>query len=178
VSFAQARDRISYGSFVQFGQDNGAALDAYVYTVATEVTDTSTLGIVQKPGRVMLLRVPATSIDDRGTYQFFAGLDSSGEPQWSADSGERAAIYQDENGVGPFPQMAFVPGLDRLVYANQHGSGSGNEGQQSLLTMAEAPQPWGPWHVFHHAQFFPEIEHSGGGSNDSWNTIDGTFTTQ
>jgi hypothetical protein len=201
VSFVQASDHISYGSFVQFGQDNGAALDAYVYTVATEVTDTSSLDIVQKPGRVMLLRVPAASIDDRGTYQFFAGLDSSGEPQWSADSGERAPIYQDSNGVGPFPQMAFVPGLDRMVYANQHGSGSGNEGQRSLLTMAEAPQPWGPWHVFHRALFVPEIEHSvfqwnfapkwfrnggrdftlvfsGDGSNDSWNTIDGTFTTQ
>jgi hypothetical protein len=67
--------------------------------------------------------------------------------------------------------------------------------------MAEAPQPWGPWSVFHHAQFVPEIEHSvfqwnfapkwfrndgreftlvfsGDGSNDSWNTIDGAFTTQ
>ena len=67
--------------------------------------------------------------------------------------------------------------------------------------MAEAPQPWGPWHVFHHARFFPQIERSvfqwnfapkwfrnggreftlifsGDGSNDSWNTIDGTFATQ
>ena len=105
------------------------------------------------------------------------------------------------DGVGPFPQMAFVPGLDRMVYTNQHGSGSGNAAAQSLLTMAEAPQPWGPWHVFHHARFFPQIERtvfqwnfapkwfrnggreftlifSGIGSNDSWNTIDGTFATQ
>jgi hypothetical protein len=186
---------------VQFGRDNTAARDAYVYTVATEVTNTSSLTIVQRPGRVMLVRVPTASIEDRGTYEFFAGLDSSGERTWSSDPAERLAIYEDLAGVGPFPQMAFVPGLDRLVYTNQHGSGSGRAGAQSLLTMAEAPQPWGPWHVFHHARFFPQIERtvfqwnfapkwfrnggreftlifSGIESNDSWNTVDGTFATQ
>jgi hypothetical protein len=201
VSFVRSSDHVSYGSFVQFGRDNSAARDAYIYTVATEVRDTSSLTIVQKPGRVMLLRVPSASIEDRGAYEFFAGLDSSGEPLWSANSADRLAIYEDLDGVGPFPQMAFVPGLDRMVYANQHGSGSGDAGAQSLLTLAEAPQPWGPWHVFHHAQFMPEIERSvfqwnfapkwfrnggrdftlifsGTGSNDSWNTVDGTFTTQ
>jgi len=201
VSFVRASDHISYGSFVQFGRGNAAALDAYIYTVATEATDTSSLTIVQKPGRVMLVRVPTASIEDRGAYQFFAGLDSSGEPQWSADPAARLPIYQDPDGVGPFPQMAFVPGLDRMVYANQHGSGAGDAGAQSLLTLAEAPQPWGPWHVFHRAQFLPQLEQSlfqwnfapkwfrnggrdftvifsGTGSNDSWNTVDGTFTTQ
>jgi len=201
VAFVRARDHISYGSFVQFGRDNTSARDAYVYTVATEVTDISTLRIVQRPGRVMLVRVPAATIEDRGTYQFFAGLDSSGEPRWSADPAKRRPIYQDAAGVGPFPQMTFVPGLDRMVYTNQHGSGSGNAAAQSLLTMAEAPNPWGPWHVFHRARFFPQIERtvfqwnfapkwftnggrnftlifSGNESNDAWNTIDGTFATQ
>ena len=201
VSFVRSSDHISFGSFVQFGRDNTAARDAYIYTVATEVTDTSSLTIVQQPGRVMLVRVPAASIEDRGTYEFFAGLDSSGEPQWSGDSAKRFAIYEDPNGVGPFPQMVWVPGLDRMVYANQYGSGSGDAAAQSLLTLAEAPQPWGPWHVFHHAPFLPAIEQSvfqwnfapkwfssdgrsftlvfsGTGSNDSWNTIDGTFLTQ
>jgi hypothetical protein len=201
VSFVRSRDHISFGSFVQFGRDNAAALDAYIYTVATEATNTSSLKIVQKPGRVMLVRVPEASIEDRGAYEFFAGLDSSGQPQWSGNPADRLAIYEDLDGVGPFPQMTFVPGLDRMVYANQHGSGSGNAGAQSLLTLAEAPQPWGPWQVFHHARFLPDIERSvfqwnfapkwfrnggrdftlifsGTGSNDSWNTVDGTFATQ
>jgi hypothetical protein len=201
VSFVRASDHISYGSFVQFGKDNGAAQDAYVYTVATEIAETSSLDIVQRPGRVMLVRVPATSIEDRGAYEFFAGLDSSGEPQWTTNAADRSAIYEDPDGVGPFPQMSFVPGLDRMVYTNQHGAGSGVEASQSLLTMAEAPRPWGPWTVFFHDRFVPEIEHSvfqwnfapkwfrnggreftlvfsGTGGNDSWNTIDGAFTTQ
>lgn len=201
VSFVRTRDRISYGSFVQFGRDNSSARDAYIYTVATEVTNTTTLSIVQRPGRVMLVRVPATAIEDRGAYEFYAGLDRTRQPLWSNDPADRLAIYEDLDGVGPFPQMTWVPGLDRMVYTNQHGTGSGNAAGQSLLTMAESPNPWGPWRVFYHARFFPQIERtvfqwnfapkwfrnggrdftlifSGTGSNDSWNTIDGTFTTQ
>jgi hypothetical protein len=201
VSFTHGRDHIGYGSFVQFGKDNSAALDAYVYTIATEVRNTSSLDIVQQPGRVMLVRVPAQSIEDRGAYEFYAGLDRTGQPSWSADPAERIAIYEDIDGVGPFPQMSFVPGLQRMVYTNQHGTGSGQAASKSRLTMAEAPQPWGPWTVFYHAQFVPQIESSvfqwnfapkwfrnggreftlifsGDGANDSWNTIDGAFTTQ
>lgn len=201
VAFTRARDHIGYGSFVQFGRDNSSAPDAYVYTIATQITNASSLDIVQRPGRVMLVRVPAQAIEDRGAYEFYAGLDSTGQPLWSADPADRIAIYEDLDGVGPFPQMSFVPGLQRVVYTNQHGAGSGRAASQSLLTMAEAPQPWGPWTVFHHARFVPQIESSvfqwnfapkwfrnggreftlifsGDGSNDSWNTIDGAFTTQ
>jgi hypothetical protein len=201
VTFARASDHISYGSFVQFGKDNSGAQDAYLYTVATEVTDASSLAVVQRPGRIMLLRVPALSIEDRGTYEFFAGLDSTGQPEWSPNPADRFAIYEDSDGVGPFPQMTLVPGLQRMVYTNQHGSGSGVEASQSLLTMAEAPHPWGPWTVFFHDRFAPELEHSvfqcnfapkwfsnggrdftlvfsGTGENDSWNTIDGVFATE
>jgi hypothetical protein len=201
VTFTRARDGIGYGSFVQFGRDNSSALDAYVYTIATEVITTSSLDVVQRPGRVMLVRVPALSIEDRGAYEFFAGLDSTGQPEWSTNPADRFAIYEDLDGVGPFPQMTFVPGLQRMVYTNQHGSGSGAAASQSLLTMAEAPHPWGPWSVFHHARFLPQIERSvfqwnfapkwfrnggreftlifsGDGANDSWNTVDGVFATQ
>jgi hypothetical protein len=201
VSFVRTRDKVSYGSFVQFGRDNTAARDAYVYTVATEIADTSSLLIVQRPGRVMLIRVPAASITDRGTYQFYAGRDSSGEPLWTKNPANRRAIYQDSAGVGPFPQMTFVPGLDRMVYTNQHGNGSNKAGSQSLLTMAEAAQPWGPWHVFHRARFLASSErtvfqwnfapkwfrnggrdftliYSGIDDHDSWNTINGSFAIQ
>jgi hypothetical protein len=95
-----------------------------------------------------------------------------------------------------------VPGLDRLVYTNQHGDGiarTGPTGWRSLLTMAEAPQPWGPFTVFYRDLFAPTIDQSvfqwnfapkwfrnggreftltfsGNRVNDSWNTIDGRFT--
>jgi hypothetical protein len=206
VTFARKPTDISFPSFpsfVQFGKDNGSAIDAYVYTVATSVSDTSSLDVVQRPGNVMLLRVPAASVENEGAYEFFKGLDGNGQPLWSSDASQATAVYKDDDGVGPFAQMSYVPGLGRFVYTNQHGNPSDKSdasGIHSLLTMAEAPQPWGPWTIFYKDLFFPQIEQtvfqwnfapkwfrngghsftlifSGTGSNDAWNTVDGTFAT-
>ncbi|MFL6575121.1 MAG: hypothetical protein ACJ8MR_00775 [Povalibacter sp.] len=200
VVFEQASDGISFGGFVQFGKDNTAAIDAYVYTVATVVTDTESLEIVQRPGRIMLFRVPVSAIEQRSAYEFFAGLDASGQPRWVQDAHSAIPIYEDADGVGPFAQMVFVPGLNRFVYSNERGDGVDAAARRSLLTIAEAPKPWGPWKIVYDELFFPQIERSvfqwsfapkwfrnngrdftvicsGAGSNDSWNTIDGTFTT-
>jgi hypothetical protein len=201
AAFTRVDDGISFGSFVQFGRDNGLARDAYIYTVAVLVTSELRLGIVQRPGKIMLVRAPRLALEDRGAYEFYAGQDASGQPKWSTDAADKAAIYEDPEGVGPYPQMSFVPGLERLVYTNQHGNGDtiGLTGYKSLLTMAEAPHPWGPWNVFYRDAFFPQIEQSvfqwsfapkwfrNGGreftlvfsgvrTNDSWNSIDGVFT--
>ncbi len=108
----------------------------------------------------MLLRVPAASIEIRGAYQFFAGSDASGLPTWTTDASKATAVYTDPNGVGPFSEMSYVPGVGRLVYTNQHGNGADVSGTHSLLTMAEAPRPWGPWTVFYRNLFFPQIEQS------------------
>jgi hypothetical protein len=204
AAFTREQDGVAFGSFVQFGKDHALARDAYVYTVAVEVTSELQLNIVQRPGRIILLRVPRLTIEDRGAYEFYAGLDDSGQPKWSTDAADKTPIYEDLKGVGPYPQMTFVPGLERLVYTNQHGDDAivGTiTGYKSRLTMAEAPQPWGPWTVFYKDVFFPQIEQSvfqwsfapkwfrNGGrdftltfsgvrTNDSWNTIDGRFTVE
>lgn len=201
VEFVLAEDGISFGSFVQAGTDNASARDAYVYTVAIAVANYVSLRIVQRPGRIMLLRVPTATIEDRATYEFYAGTDGTGQPVWSASSADKAPIYEDAEGVGPFPQMSFVPGLDRWVYTNEHGDGDDVGARDSRLTMAESPAPWGPWSVFFRDVFFPSIEQSvfqwnfapkwfrdggrtftlvfsGDDTNDSWNTIDGAFTVQ
>ena len=146
----------------------------------------------------MLLRAPAAGIEDRGSYEFYAGADSTGQPVWSTAAADKKPIYEDPEGVGPFPQMSFVPGLERWVYTNEHGDGVEKASRKSLLTMAEAPAPWGPWTVVFRDVFLPDIEQSvfqwnfapkwfrddgrsftlifsGDGTNDSWNTINGSF---
>ncbi len=202
VAFVLSNDGISYGGFVQAGKDNTAARDAYVYTIAPVVTNTVSLQIVQRPGKIALLRAPAATLEDRGTYEFFAGMDATGQPTWSPHASAQVPIYEDAGGVGPFPQMSYVPGLDRWVYSNEYGEGSGVDARGSRLTLAEAPTPWGPWQVFFKDVFAPAtIERSvfqwnfapkwfrdngrsftlifsGDGANDSWNTIDGTFVVQ
>src|SRR4029453_8507958 len=95
---------------------------------------------------------------DRGAYEFYAGQDRTGQPKWSTNQADKVPIYEDATGVGPFPQMTFVPGLERLVYTNQHGDGFSTQGYRSRLTMADAPNPWGPWNVFYKDVFLPQSE--------------------
>jgi hypothetical protein len=198
VKFTLAADGVAFGGFAQAGKDNASAPDDYIYTIAPEVTDASTLKVVQRPGRVMLLRVPSAAIENRTSYEFYAGVDSAGAAVWSTESADKAPIYEDPSGVGPFPQLVYVPEIARWVYTNEHGNGVDAASRNSLLTMADAPQPWGPWNVFFKDVFFPENEQkvfqwnfapkwfrdegrsftlifSGDGGNDSWNTIDGAF---
>jgi hypothetical protein len=201
VVFTLSDDGISYGGFVQAGKDSAAARDGYVYTVAPEVTNARSLKIVQQPGRIALVRVKANAIENRDAYQFFAGMNGAGQPIWSSSAADKRPIYEDAAGVGPFPQMSFVPDLDRWVYTNEHGNGVDSASRRSLLTMADAPRPWGPWNVFFKDVFFPSNEQkvfqwnfapkwfrdegqsftlifSGDDSNDSWNSIDGRFIVQ
>jgi hypothetical protein len=159
VTFDRSTYHVSFAGFVQFGKDNTAAIDSYVYIVATAVPGAAapdSLKVVQVPGNVMLLRVPAASIEVKSAYQFYQGL-VNGQPSWSTgpDPSRAAPTYSDGNGVGPFAQMSYVPALGRFVYTNQHGNGRDVSGFQSLLTMAEAPAPWGPWTNFYYDPFFP-----------------------
>jgi hypothetical protein len=201
VAFELARDGVSFGSFVQFGKDNALASDEYLYTTAVIVLDASSLKRVQQPGKIALIRVPRASLFKRSAYQFFAGLDGAGQPMWTRSPRAKAPIYEDPTGVGPFPQMTYVPGLNRFVYSNQHGDGATSAGMRSRLTLADAANPWGPWTDFYRDVFFPQEEQtvfqwnfapkwfssdgreftlifSGVSTQDSWNTVNGVFTTR
>lgn len=198
VEFTLSAHGIGWGGFVQFGRDNAGARDSYVYTLAVEIQSTDAFDIVQKPGEIVLLRVRDTDLEIPSGYEFFAGLDEDGQPAWSANASDRRPIFEDPAGTGNFPQVVWVAGLDRFVLTNQHGDGSGNRGSQSLLTMADAPELWGPWTIFYRDRFFRQNQQtvfqwnfapkwfrnggreftlvfSGRGRNDSWNTVEGAF---
>jgi len=213
-------DRVAYGGFVQFGKDNQSAIDNFVYTVAVKPTETQNVLYLQKPGEIILIRVPRISIEDRGAYEFFAGLDTNGQPTWSKSAADKKPIISDPDGVGTFPQIVYVPEVKRFVYTNQYGDGTTTEdpinhqvypaGNLALLYMAQSANIWGGYKQVYKNRFQPPtpghtpvvdvtlfqwnfapkwfrnrtsnsldftMTFSGTGSkNDSWNTIDGTFT--
>jgi hypothetical protein len=144
----------------------------------------------------MLVRVPAASIEDRGTYEFFAGLDSGGEPVVN-DPAKRLAIYEDRT-AWAVPANGAGAGTGSLVYGISMAPGR-QMPARNHCSAGEAPQPWGrgtcssrsssrsssqacssgtapKW--FHNGGRDFTLIFSGTGSNDSWNTIDGTFATQ
>jgi hypothetical protein len=163
-----ADDEVAYGGFVQFGKDNQSAVDNYVYTVAINPVDTDDVLYVHKPGKIILIRVPRTSIEVRSAYEFFAGLDSGGRPTWSKNAIDKAPIITEPQGVGTFPQIVYVPELKRFVFTNQYGDGTfvqdkqGVEhpaGNKALLTMSQATNVWGPYTEFYRDQFVAPAGH-------------------
>jgi hypothetical protein len=181
-------------TFLQFGKNYQGARDGYVYVYANHLK-TSTKLAVQKPGQITLMRVPKAQLMERAAYQFFAGTDAAGRPTWTTSLTARRPVFQDANGVGWNTSVSYNPGLKRYLLMTEHvQSMDGNFG------LFDAPEPWGPWTTVKYMGGFgaPSIEttaffwnfankwlsadgrqftlvFTGINSNDSWNTVRGTF---
>ncbi|HFD80514.1 MAG TPA: DUF4185 domain-containing protein [Gammaproteobacteria bacterium] len=181
-------------TFLQFGRDYSGSRDGYVYIYAPErKTDRWT---IQKPGEIALIRVPRQRLFERGAYEFFAGEGKDGRPLWTHRVAERKPVFSDAaNGVMR-ASATYNPGLDRYLLVTEHGRRArGNIG------IYDAPTPWGPWTTVLFANAFgaPHIEantffwvfsnkwtsvdgrrftlvFTGRDANDSWNTVDGSFS--
>lgn len=193
-------DGLILPTFVQFVQDYREARDDFVYVYANHFKEPGLPGVkddlrVQKPGEIALMRVPKDKIMDRSAYEFFAGLDSSENPMWVRDIRFRRPVFADPNGVGWNTSVSHNPGIGRYLLATEH-----TETYKGNLGIFDAPEPWGPWTTVTYITSFgnPRIEpttffwnfsnkwlssdgrsfvlvFTGGGSNDSWNTVHGKF---
>lgn len=190
VTFTNASHSIAYMGFVNHGRDNDHG-DGFVYAIGVEPEETEDI-FTDQHDRILLLRVPEGRIEDQSEYEWFTGFDEDGDPSWG-EQADRAATYTEVGSVGPFPQMTYVPGLDRYVLTVETGQST------SDMLVLEAANPWGPWNevvrrenwgtgiqntVFQW-QFAPKWFRNGGRSftlifsgdedNDSWNTVNGSF---
>jgi len=187
-------------TFLQFGKAYQGARDDFVYIYANHWKKQGRPGTrdtlrVQKPGEIALMRVPQKNIMDRSAYQFFAGLDADGNPIWTSDLASRKAAFMDANGVGWNVSVSYNPGIARYLLTTEH-----TETNKGNLGTFDGPEPWGPWTtVAYISRFgFPWVEpttffwnfsnkwlskdgkefvlvFTGTRSNDSWNTVKGSF---
>jgi hypothetical protein len=189
-------------TILNFGKDYAGARDGYVYHYFIRKQSSSDSLAVHKPGAIDLARVPKSQMMDLSAYRYFAGLDASKNPKWTASAANRKPVFQDPNGVGWCMSAVYNAGLKRYVIATEHTqSGNGN------LGLFDAPNPWGPWttvayrHKSNGTQFGAgKIEpstffwnfsnkwtsadgkkfvmvFSGVDSNDAWNSVSGAFVT-
>lgn len=212
----EQEEMLTIPTFLNFGRDNAGVPDAfgdYVYSyfispqspIMEQEGPNAVQLIVHKPGRLFLARVAADRLMERKeAYEFFAGLDDSGQPLWGTVS-EKEAVFEDENGVGWCMSASYHPGIQRVLLSTQHGFNP--RGQMGIF---DAPTPWGPWttvEYFEKARSFGgvregsellweqniffvafptkwfdgdtfTINFTGGGrgrDNDSFNTVDGRF---
>lgn len=184
-------DAVVLPTFLQFGQDYAGARDSYVYVYSIRLQDASDL-MVQIPGMIDLMRIPADQVMVQGAYEFFAGLDGKDDPTWTADLAARQPVLSNPNGVGWNVSAIHNDPLNTYFLTTEHYATSGGN-----IAIYDAPEPWGPWTTTLYednwqglgSTFFWNFSnkwlsadgrdftliYTGIGDHDSWNTVDGHF---
>jgi len=132
-------------TFLQFGQDYSGARDQFVYIYAPERTVSVGSGgwNVQNPGKISLLRVPAGSLSEKSSYEYFNGIDGAGNPLWTTEIDQREPVFLDAiNGVMR-TSVSFNAGLRRYILMTQQVDRYRDANYH--IGIYEAPEPWGPW---------------------------------
>jgi hypothetical protein len=193
VVFTAGTHGLALPCFLQFGKDYAGARDSSVYVYWTKIHRPA--WDVQKPGEIMLTRVPRGEIETPGRYEFFAGFDGAGAPRWSTSPRAMRPVFTDTNGVMR-NSANFDAGLGRYLLVTNHSAK--NKGNIAIF---DAARPWGPWTTVAYYTGWPtgrEIERNafygnfaskwfsedglrfvfvftGKGANDSWNSVEGRF---
>lgn len=205
----QKSDLLYCPTFLNFGKDNHGARDKYVYSYFPRLNNVNELWYdsaktpqARRPGNVDLARVPRNHIRDKSYYEFFAGFDSRGKPQWTSDfsPGARQPVFVNKVGGVRTVSCTYNPGLKRYLLTTEHTRfGKANLGTVSIF---EGEEPWGPWktvlygdnwgkedgglgrHIGNLNFFFAPRWFSKDGrdftmvttAGDSWGTVRGRFT--
>lgn len=185
-------------TFLQFGKDYGSNQDGYVYVYAPDIAgfnlkvgdgygDYPSL-TQQGSGKIILMRVPKDKIMEKGSYEFFSGLDANNIPSWTSDLSQRAPVFTSSNGIGWTMSAIYYPDIDRYILMTEHTASHAGK-----LKIYDAPKPWGPWTMVEEnnnwcgfgTTFFWNIApkwingndftlvFTGSGNYDYWNTITG-----
>lgn len=140
--------------FADFGKDGAHAFDGYAYAYGLDGNWRFSARVTD-PVDLYLARVPLAAVQDRSQWQFFAGLDPSGQPTWASDIASRAAVLHDTTRIYTHPLNAslspqnmsvlsqgsvlYDAPLDRYVFTSW---------TEYTFEFYEAPKPWGPWRKF------------------------------
>ncbi len=125
-------------AFCQFGQAYAGARDEYVYVYAPDSIDPSHWR-VRLPGRINLLRVRRTQLEDKSAYEFFSGRDPAGAPQWTREIARRAPVWRDDRQGTQRMAVSYNAGLKRYLLTTISIDRTG------WMSVYDAPEPWGPW---------------------------------
>lgn len=133
--FSRGPGRFQPARFVSFGRDYAGVPDAlagFVYLVGYRQ------GGGAGAGRTLhLARVGRGRLRDRGAYEFYGGVDSTGTPRWAGEEERSVPFFADPRGVTS-GAMVYLPALRRFLLTTFH-TGPGQ------LGVFEAKNPWGPW---------------------------------
>lgn len=142
--WAEWKFTTSFGcpTFLNFGKDYAGARDEFVYVYSHDAASAYT-----PADHMVLARVPKRSIKEREAYEFFRGLDAKGQPLWSKEIAERAAVFMHK-GRCYRSGITYNAGLKRYLWVQILPGTEGKKADTRFeggLVIYDAPQPWGPW---------------------------------
>ena len=140
--------------FLDYGKDSAQAIDGYVYAYGMDNN-------WREQQSLYLARVPDVSVLTRAAWQFYAGADNSGNPLWTSDITQKAAVLTDTRGLYPVMFKNDCPSSDSVI--SQGGVTYDAPLQRYIFAswscatheLYEAPRPWGPWNHFLSNDFGP-----------------------
>jgi hypothetical protein len=133
---------IGYPVWMNAGRNYEAAEDGYAYMYSPD-----TPSAYKTSDHILLARVPKDQIAKKANYEFFAGTDGNGMPQWTPDYQNRKPVFTDP-GHCYRPEVVYNPGLKRyLLCTATSGSVQWCGTDEKYLGIFDAPHPWGPWTV-------------------------------
>lgn len=127
-------------SFVQFGKNNGDAVDDYVYAVSGDQWDNGR--------KLMLGRVQKDRIMVRQAWQF-ASLDENGDPIWHKELSAAEPILEIPGHIS-LPEMVYIASLKKYILLTWALHTDFRTPTGSELTILEADKPWGPFSLVHY----------------------------
>lgn len=142
-TWADWRFTTSFGcpTFLNFGRNYAGARDDFVYVFSKD-GDSAYDG----SDHMVLARVPKTRLRDRAAWEFFAGRDAAGAPQWtSAIEGRRPVFSSPGNCYRS--GVTYNAGLKRYLWTQVFPGSTHPQGPrfQGGFGIFDAPEPWGPW---------------------------------
>ena len=115
-----------YCAFLNFGANYGGARDGYVYMYSPD-----TSSAYNETDDLILTRVPKEQITDRDAYEFYAGLDGSSNPIWSADITMRQPVLTFTGAINRI-SATYHPVLGRYLLTLR--SRAQNDGRNQFST--------------------------------------------
>jgi hypothetical protein len=134
---------LGYPCFLNFGRNYDGACDEYVYIYSPD-----TPSAYREADAVVLARVPKGRIAERGVYEFFRSRDADGRPTWTADIGQRGAVFVFPGGCNRMDVVYNRP-LGRYLMTMRS---RGQAGGRNHFSIYDAPEPWGPWTTVFYAE--------------------------
>jgi hypothetical protein len=136
------------------GRNYAANNDGYVYVYSPNGATEGTMN------QLVMFRVPKTQILNRGAYEYFAGLEGTGNARWAKEISARAPVHTFPSGWvnktdHPWswvPSVTYNAPLGIYMMATW-GTGCAPDsswfGKPSYLGIWSASHPWGPWRQIH-----------------------------